>query len=168
MINHIKRVMSLLILCAVLISPNIYAGPFSEGSSRVSVAFGNGRLLNKEYFIIGVGGGYYFADGFEIGLDVDMWTGDDPSIYEITPTLQYVFQSLRSFSPYLGVFYNRTYIESLPDSDAAGYRVGVYVPAGQNTYLGFGVVNSKLQDCTDTSFVDCSDTYSELTLMFSL
>lgn len=168
MMNKNNLFISLFALLLILVSPNALAGPFSEGSSRVSVAFANGRLLNKDYFVIGVGGGYYFADGFEAGLDVDVWTGDDPSIYEITPTLQYVFQQSPALNPYLGVFYNRTYIENLPDSDAAGYRVGVYVPAGQNAYFGFGVVNSKLQDCTDTVFLDCSDTYTELTLMFSL
>lgn len=166
--NKIKLLTPLLILFLVLSPPNIYAGPFSEGSSRASLAIGNGRYFNDDYLIIGVGAGYYFADGLEVGLDVDFWTGGDPSIREITPTLQYVYQQSPSLNPYFGVFYNRTYIDNSSNSDAAGYRLGVYMPAGENAYFGFGVVYSKLQDCTESLFVDCEDTYSELTLMFSL
>lgn len=168
MMNKIKRLMPLLILCVILISPNIYAGPFSEGSARASVAIGNGRYFNDDYLIIGVGAGYYFVDGLEVGLDVDFWTSGDPAIREVTPSLQYVFHQTQSIKPYLGVFYNRTYINRVPDTDAAGYRVGFYIPAGNRAYFGYGIVSSKLQDCDDTIFIDCSDTYSELTLMFTL
>ena len=168
MLNKTNLLISLLIFSTTLASPNAIAGPFSEGSSRVSVALGNGRLINEDYLIIGVGGGYYFADGLEVGLDLDFWTGGDPSIREITPTLQYVYQQSPSLNPYFGVFYNRTYIDNSPNSDAAGYRLGVYMPAGERAYFGFGIVYSKLQDCTESLFVDCEDTYSELTLMFSL
>jgi len=168
MINTNNLFISLLTLFFILASPGTYAGPFSEGSSRVSVALGNGRLLNEDYLIIGVGAGYYFADGLEVGLDADFWTGGDPTIRELTPTLQYVFQKSSSFNPYFGVFYNRTYINNTPNSDAAGYRAGVYMPAGERAYFGFGIVYSKLQDCSNSLFFDCSDTYSELTLMFSL
>lgn len=168
MMNKHNLFIYLLALCLTLASPNVYAGPFSEGSSRVSVALGNGRLLNEDYLIIGVGAGYYFADGLEVGLDADFWTSGDPSIRELTPTLQYVFQQSRTLNPYFGVFYNRTYINNLPNSDAAGYRAGVYMPAGERAYFGFGIVYSKLQDCTDSLFVECSDTYSEISLMFSL
>ncbi|MFW2373152.1 MAG: hypothetical protein ACN4GM_08525 [Gammaproteobacteria bacterium] len=154
-------------LCSILISSNVFAGPFNQGSSRVSLALASGQFLREDYLIIGVGGGYYFADGFEIGLDADVWFGGDPSIYEITPTLQYVFQT-PSISPYLGVFYSHSYISDYSDSESIGYRMGIYIPTGDRAYFGFGVVNSEFQDCTDTAINDCSDTYTELSLMLTL
>jgi len=167
MMNKHRLLTALFILCAISISASSFAGPFSKGSSRVSVALGNGQFLNDDYLILGLGGGYYLANGFEIGLDVDVWTGGDPSIYEITPTMQFVFQT-PSVSPYLGVFYSHSYISDYSDSESIGYRMGIYIPTSEKAYFGFGVVNSEFQDCTDTAFNDCSDTYTELSFMFML
>lgn len=151
-----------------LTSSLAYAGPFDKGKTIATVAIGSGQFFREDYLIIGAGIGYYVTDGIELGLDVDYWTGGDPSIYEITPKLTYVFENSTQFKPYLGAFYNRTYIEGLDDSDALGYRVGAFMPVGKKTYIGIGVVNTELQDCTETFLVSCSETYTELTFMISI
>ena len=129
---------------------------------------GSGRFFNEDYLIIGGGIGYYLVDGVELGLDVDVWTGGDPSIYEVTPSLTYVYDNPSHVKPYLGAFYNRTYIDGLEDSDALGYRAGMYMPSGNRLLVGIGIVYTELQDCTASIFTDCSDTYTELSVIFSL
>ncbi|MCK5386080.1 MAG: hypothetical protein KAJ39_02770, partial [Gammaproteobacteria bacterium] len=86
-------------------------------------------------------------------------------IYELTPKLTYVYDNSSQLKPYVGVFYNRTFIEGLDDSDALGYRLGALMPAGRKTYIGLGVVHTELQDCTESLLVTCSETYTELTFM---
>jgi len=161
-----------LALVLFFITPNAYAGAgayssFTKGNTRASVAIGSGQYFNDDYLIIGAGIGYYIANGLEIGLDLDFWTGGDPSIYEVTPTVTYVFRNVPRVQPYAGLFYSRTYIENRDDSNSAGARAGLYFPAGERTSVGFGVVYSELQDCNDV-FFDCSDTYTEFSLMFHL
>ena len=148
-----------------LTSPLVLAGPFDKGNTTATVALGSGQFFRENYLIIGAGIGYYVADGIELGVDVDYWTGGDPSIYELTPKLTYVYDNSSQLKPYVGVFYNRTFIEGLDDSDALGYRLGALMPAGRKTYIGLGVVHTELQDCTESLLVTCSETYTELTFM---
>lgn len=147
---------------------SLQAGAFDEGSTTGTLAIGSGQLFREDYLIIGVGIGHYVKDGLEVGLEVDAWTGGDPSIYEITPKITYVLDNRSDVKPYIGGFYNRTFIEDLDDSDSYGYRVGFYSPIGHSSYIGIGLVRTELQDCTETVFVSCSDTYSEITFVFSL
>ncbi|MEW6684543.1 MAG: hypothetical protein AB1451_16750 [Nitrospirota bacterium] len=66
------------------------AGSFSQGRSRLSVVAGNGYAFNDTYFVLGVGAGYFLADGLSIGLDVEWWTGGDPGITKVSPSAQYI------------------------------------------------------------------------------
>ena len=144
------------------------AGAFDKGSSVATLSLGSGQYFSEDYFILGAGIGYYLIDGLEAGLDLDVWTGGDPSIYEVTPKLTYVYDNSSHVKPYIGAFYNRTFIEDREDSNALGYRVGFYAPAGNRAHIGIGVVHTELQDCSDSVFYSCSDTYTELSFLFSL
>ena len=165
-----KLKISLLMFFATLglTSSLSYADSFNKGNTIATLAIGSGQFFSEDYLIIGVGVGYYVTDGIELGLDIDFWTGGDPSIYEITPKLTYVYDNSSQLKPYVGVFYNRTYIEGFNDSDALGYRVGAFMPAGRKTYIGLGIVHTELQDCIETLLVSCSETYTELTFMISI
>lgn len=151
-----------------LFSVQLYASPFDEGNITANIALGSGQFFEEDYLIIGAGAGYYVIDGLQVGVDIDYWSGGNPSIYEITPGLTYVYKNTSQFKPYLGAFYNRTFIENFEDSDALGYRAGVYMTTGRSSYFGIGLVRTELQDCTDTVFIDCSETHSEISLIFSL
>lgn len=155
-------------LLLTLLSAQTSADAFDKGTVTGTIALGSGQFFNEDYYIIGVGAGYYVTDGIELGIEVDAWTGGDPSIYEIMPKISYVYDSLSKVKPYIGAFYNRTFIEDRDDHDAIGYRAGIYTPVGERTYIGVGIVYSELQSCTETIFNDCSDTRSELSIIFKL
>jgi hypothetical protein len=138
------------------------AGVFGKGRTHLAVIGGSGYAFDESYFVLGVGASYYVVDGLNVGLYAESWTGGDPTIYKVTPSVQYVFYQVPRVSPYVGAFYRRTYIEDLPDLDSAGGRAGVYVAAGQNAYIGAGVVYESYLDCDTALYSDCSDTYPEI------
>ena len=165
-----RKTVNLLALSGCVFSvmlPAVNAGGFDKGSLTANIAIGSGRFYNEDYLIIGAGAGYYLVDGVEAGLDVDYWSGGDPTIYEVTPKLTYVYDNPSHVKPYIGAFYNRTFIDGFDDSNALGYRAGMYLPQG-NVLIGVGIVYTELQDCTETIFNDCSDSYTELSIIFSL
>jgi hypothetical protein len=143
------------------------AGPFEQGNLQGSVAVGTGTAFSQDYVILGIGAGYYVLDGLLVGARVDGWFGNSPSIYQLTPEVRYVINALPSLKPYVGAYYSRTFYEGLPDLDALGARVGVYIPLGGRVFLGGGIAYERLQDCDESVYRDCSRTYPELSLMFS-
>ena len=143
------------------------AGMFSQGHTHLAVVGGSGSAFNDSYFVLGVGASYYLADGLNIGLSVESWTGGDPGITKLTPSVQYVFYQVPRVSPYLGAFYRRTYIDNLPDLDSVGGRAGVYLAAGRNMYIGVGAVYESYLDCDASLYRDCTDTYPEISFTFA-
>jgi hypothetical protein len=63
---------------------------FSAGSTRLAVIVGNGYAFDNSYLIIGVGAAYFVADGLDLGLDLESWTGANPGITKVSPRLDYV------------------------------------------------------------------------------
>ena len=159
---------SFLLFSLSLIPIQLNAGSFDKETLTGTLAIGSGQLYTEDYLVIGLGAGYFITDGFQVGLDVNFWSGGEPSIYEVTPKLTYVFDNRSSVKPYLGMFYNRTFIDGLDDTNSLGYRAGFYSPVGEKAYVGIGAVYTELQDCTETSFVSCSSTYTELSFVFTL
>lgn len=154
-----------ILVCAL---PGYAAGIFMKGSSNVSILVGSGRAFNENYTVVGGGIHYYVIDGLSVGLEAETWMGGTRSISKYSPQAQYVFM-LENARPYLGAFFRRASIEGFPeDEDSVGYRAGLYFDTRSNVYLSAGIVYEKYQDCNETLFVNCSDTYPELTLSFAL
>jgi len=143
------------------------AGVFSKGRTHLAVVVGNGYAFDESYTVLGAGVSYYLADGFNIGLYAESWTGGDPGIYKITPSVQYVFYQVPHVSPYLGAFYRRSYIDGLEDLNSVGGRAGVYIAAGRNAFIGAGAVYESYLDCNTTIYSECSNTYPELSFTFA-
>ena len=143
------------------------AGVFSRGRTHVAVVGGTGYAFDDSYIVLGVGASYYLVDGLNIGLYAESWTGGDPGIYKLTPSVQYVFYQVPRVSPYIGVFFRRTYIDNLPNLDSAGGRAGAYLGTGRNVYVGAGVVYESYLDCNKTTYKSCSDTYPEISITFA-
>jgi hypothetical protein len=138
------------------------AGAFSQGRTHFVVSGGAGYAFNHTYLVLGLGGAYYLLDGLNVGLHVESWSGSSPSMYKVTPSVQYVFHNMTIAKPYLGAFYRRTFISDRSDLDSAGARAGAYFEAGRNTYVGAGVVYESYLDCNQTVYRSCSSTYGEL------
>jgi opacity protein-like surface antigen len=143
------------------------AGVFSRGRTHVAVVGGTGYAFDDSYLVLGVGASYYLADGLNVGLYAESWTSGDPGMYKLTPSVQYVFYQVPRVSPYVGVFFRRTYIDNLPNLDSAGGRAGVYFAAGRNLYLSAGLVYESYLDCDKTTYKSCSDSYPEFGITFA-
>jgi len=156
--HHNSRLLAFAILSVTIMlfqstSHADVAGAFSKGNKHFAIYGGTGYAFDDDYFVIGVKGSYYFANGFNIGLGLETWTGGDPDISKITPSLQYVFYQPAVVKPYVGVFYQHTYIEDLDDLESVGVRAGVFIASGRNIYIGLGGVYESYLDCEDPSTV---------------
>ena len=143
------------------------AGAFGQGRFGFVVGGGSGYAFNQTYFVLGVGATYYIVDGLNAGLSVESWSGADPHITKVTPSLQYVFYQVPTVKPYIGAFYRRAYMSTLPDVDSVGGRAGVYVQAGRNAYIGGGVVYESYINCDKTIYSSCANTYPEISFTFA-
>jgi hypothetical protein len=138
------------------------AGVFSKGRTHFVVTAGNGYAFDESYLVLGVGASYYLIDGLSVGLSFESWSGSDPGMNKITPSVQYVFHQNPRLAPYVGGFYRRAYIDGLPDINSTGARAGVYFTAGRNAYIGIGAVYESYIDCNESVYRSCNDTYPEV------
>lgn len=144
-------------------SAQTVAGVFGQGRTHFIVSGGTGYAFDESYFVLGIGATYYLIDGLNVGLHFESWTGSDPKMTKITPSVQYVFYQVDPVKPYVGAFYRRTNISGLDDLDSYGARAGAYVRAGGNVYFGLGAVYESYVDCNSTVYRKCDSTYAELT-----
>ncbi|WP_143247554.1 hypothetical protein [Agaribacterium haliotis] len=165
-----KRVFSSTLAALILICmpPLLLADEFDQGSKRLGVTLGAGSSFGDDYMILGLGGGYFLTRGLEVGLDVQAWLGGDVDIYETTPTLTYVITQLGRFKPYVGALYKQTYIENMDDLSAYGGRAGFILDGNGKVYTRIGVVGLQYNDCKESRFTSCSETYPEFAVMVSL
>ena len=138
------------------------AGVFGKGRTHLVVTAGTGYAFDESYFILGVGATYYLVDGLGLGLFFESWSGSDPGMTKITPSVQYVFHRVQVVKPYVGAFYRRTDIDGLPDLDSVGARAGAYLQAGRNAFIGLGAVYESYLDCEKSVYRSCDSTYGEL------
>lgn len=140
------------------------AGVFGQGRTRFIVTGGTGYAFNETYFVFGVGGSYFVLDGLNAGLNLEWWSGADPGIFKVSPSVEYVFYQIPSLKPYVGAFYRRSYIDGYKDLDSAGGRGGVYISAGRNTYIGVGLAYESYFSCNESTYDSCNSTYPEISI----
>ena len=138
------------------------AGAFSRGRTHFVITAGNGYAFDESYLVLGLGVSYFLIDGLNVGLSLESWSGSDPGMYKVTPSVTYVFHQNPRVNPYVGGFYRRAYIDGLPDINSAGARAGVYLTAGRNAYFGIGAVYESYINCNSSVYRSCNDTYPEL------
>ena len=114
---------------------------FQQGRAELSAGAGYGVDATRSYFILALGGGYYFRDGLSAGATGEAWLGSRPQIYNLSPYARYVFlNSPWRYKPYAGVFYRRTSYASLSAPvDSAGFRGGLVFPLSGRAYLTGGL-----------------------------
>ena len=138
---------------------------FSKNSTNFSVVIGSGSAFDDDYTILGLGVGYYVANGLELGIDLQRWISGEPTITKVSPQIRYVFTQPKIIKPYVGAFYRRTYFGDyngieLDDQDSFGYRAGAYFSTNNRVYIGGGVVYEEFKNCS--RLTDCSTTNPEL------
>ena len=143
------------------------AGGFSKGKTHLVATAGTGYAFDESYLVLGLGASYYLFDGFNVGLFYESWTGSNPKLTKITPSVQYVFYQVQTVKPYVGAFYRRTSISGLDDLDSVGGRAGAYLQVGRNAYLGLGAVYESYIDCNTSTYHKCDSTYGEVSLTFA-
>jgi hypothetical protein len=160
--------LSLLIAVSVTVSmPAAAQDWFDKGAKRLSVVVGAGSAFDDDYFILGIGGGYYLTNGLELGLNWQTWLGGDPSINQLTPELTYVIKTQSAIHPYIGALYRHTFISGLDDLSAYGGRAGINITTNPRTYFGIGAVYQRYIDCDESTYRDCSSSYPEFVFGFS-
>ena len=135
---------------------------FDRGSSNIGITLGAGRALDRDYTVVGGRFGYYAADGFEVALAGELWRGNDPDIYKLTPEVRYVWYQLAPVQPYVGGFYSRTVYDGLPDRNSYGAKGGAYFAVSHNASLGVGLVYEHIENCQRATYRNCSQTYPEV------
>jgi hypothetical protein len=140
--------------------------PFDRGKFSLGGGAGRQSNLGFDYFVIGLGVGYYVLDGVEVGLAGLYQFGDGPSISQLSPSLRYVAQPLVGRSPlipYGGVFYRHWFIGSdIDDVDTLGGRVGLLYVSG--FVIGLGIVyEHTVSECVE----DCGQFYPDFTISLS-
>lgn len=169
----LSRLFSTATICLIANSYSAYAiaeitpGAFAQHQMQFSLVASNAYAFDEEYFVVGVGLNYFVLDGLSLGANLETWTGGEPRLNKVTPSIQYVLWQLPNIKPYAGAFYRRVYIESQDDLESAGGRAGAYFQAGSNTYMGAGFVYEKYADCNEQIFEECSETYPEFVLSLS-
>ena len=134
---------------------------FARGKMRLALAAGYGSWNNNDYGILGLGAGYYLADGLETGLDGEAWLGSKPHLYSVSPEVRYTFFQLEQFKPYIGGFYKRSMYDRLSPLDSAGGRAGLVSPLSDHAFLSAGVVIEHYFNCSSAVYGTCSQTYPE-------
>ena len=135
---------------------------FGQGRTQLSVFGGSGSAFSQSYFVLGVGASYYVVQGLGLGLNFESWLGNTPGIYKLTPNVQYVFTQIPSVQPYVGVFYQRAFIDNYSDLNSVGARGGAYLPIGPNMHLGLGGVYESYLDCNKNTYQSCNELYPEI------
>lgn len=144
-------------------------GPFAAGSPRLSVTAGTAWSAHDTYIVLGVGVGYFFINGLELGLDYEAWVAATPTLQRLSPEVRYVFYFVPTVKPYVGAFYRHTFVGSgFPDFDQLGARGGIYLaPPHSHVYGGGGLVYEHVLDCGPLVIVNCDSVYPELFLGFT-
>ena len=115
---------------------------FSKGQRRITVTGGWGQSFGTDYLLLGIGIGYYLANGLDIGLDFEGWLLGDPTVYKLSPRVDYVMWRSPKLKPYAGAFYRRNWISGgFDDLNSLGGRAGAFcgsnrgAPANQRAAL---------------------------------
>ena len=131
------------IILLLLATSSIYAGGiFSLGSKNISITAGTDNSFGNNYTILGVNVNYFVIDNLSLGASYQAYLGGTPDISQITiPVTYFIPLEQLPFSPYIGTFYTKTFIEEpFKDYDIYGSRVGVSLKNSNNSYISFGWV----------------------------
>jgi hypothetical protein len=138
------------------------AASFQQGSVRMSIMLGSGTAFQQDYTILGIGLGYYVADGIEAGVDIESWHCNDPRITRLSPQVLYVHQMTEMPNPMPVCSTAGPSSANTIDINNAGARTGLLFLYGRKASLGLGLAYESHLNCDRTVYDACADTYPEL------
>jgi len=131
----------------LLTTGTIYAGGlFSVGHKNVAFTVGTDNSFGNNYTVLAASVNYFALDNLAVGASFQSYLGDDPSINQITvPITYYLPLENTTYRPYLGGFYNHTFMGETEhikyeDYDLFGGRAGITMQTSANSYISFGWV----------------------------
>lgn len=130
-------------LLFLLFSTLIYAeDPFSSGKKNFGVTVGTDNSFGNNYTVVGANVNYFIVDNLSIGASYNAFLGNSPSINEVTvPVTYHVPIEGTSYRPYVGAFYNQTFIDDpYNDYNILGGRVGISLQTSMNSFMSLGWV----------------------------
>src|SRR5262245_25848505 len=127
------------------------AGMFSKGRKRITITGGWGQSFDDDYLLLGIGFGYFMANGLDVGVDFEGWLLGEPHVYKLSPRIDYVAWQLPRLKPYFGAFYRRSFVtDDLEDLDSLGGRAGAFYRGGRGGMAGAGVVYERYMNYNDS------------------
>ena len=144
--------------------PTEDAGMFTKGRRRVSGTIGWGSSFGDDYLLVGLGVGYFIANGLTVGLDLEGWFLGEPTMYKVSPRADYVLWRSPRMKPYFGGFYRYSFISDFDDYSSLGGRAGIFYKGVRGGMAGAGAVYEKFLDC---EVGDCDTIYPEVFVAIS-
>ena len=135
-------------------------GFFAKGRRRVSITGGWASSFDDDYLLLGIGVGYFVANGLQVGVDFDAWLMGSPTIYKLSPRADYVLWQMPRLHPYAGGFYRWNFVaDNQDDLSSYGGRAGAFYQGTRGGMAGAGVVYEHYVDC---KYGDCDEVYPEV------
>jgi hypothetical protein len=135
--------MKKIILIVTLLLSNILAESlFSSGNKQWGLTVGSSNNFNQTYTVAGVNVNYFIVDNLSLGTDYKGFFGASPQIHQITvPVTYHVPLESTTYRPYLGAFFNRTFLEKpFDDYNIYGGRAGFSIQTSINSFMSLGWV----------------------------
>ncbi len=133
-----KNIILFLLFCTAINAE----GLFSSGNKNFGVTVGTNNSFGNSYTVVGANVNYFVVENLSVGAEYNAFLGDSPSINEVTvPVTYHIPIEGVSYRPYVGAFYNQTYIEDpFKDYNIWGGRIGVSLQTSMNSFMSLGWV----------------------------
>jgi len=157
-----KKIIPLLISTSLLIfAQNV----FVAGEKQVGFTLGSSNNFGENYTVVGAKVNYFVIDNLSLGAEYKGFLGGSPSINQVTvPVTYHLPLENTTYRPYLGAFYNRTFIENtISDYNIYGGRAGVSLQVSPQSFFSIGWV----QEFSNTGDKIKNEGYPEITGGFS-
>ena len=154
------------IILILLTTYSVYAGGvFSMGSKNIGITAGTDNSFGNTYTVLGANVSYFIIDNLSIGASYQAFLGDEPNINQVTvPVTYHIPMEGTSYRPYLGAFYNQTFIDDpYNDYNILGGRVGVSLQTSLNSFMSLGWV----QEFSSSAKNRENQSYPEISAGFS-
>jgi len=134
-----KNIFTLLLIINISYANSL----FLSGDKTLGVTLGTDSSFESTYTVVGANVNYFIIDNLSIGASYQAFLGDTPTFNEVTvPVTYHLPLENTTYRPYIGAFYNQTFISdsSYKDYNVLGGRAGVSLQTSLNSFMSLGWV----------------------------